>query len=163
MIGFNSIYSHDFYGIHINNSPGNYIVSNRIAGNGIQNDSAGVRVENSSGTGDASDTNLIWSNQIFNNYGKGIQLVGDANNYILRPVILSASCSLVTGTACPGCWVQVFSDLYDEGRYYEGLATADGSGHFALSIQAVSHNITAVAIDGPDSACFRLALPILVK
>jgi len=171
-IGNNYIFNQGFYGIHINNSPNNAIIANTVAGNGALGESAGVRVENSSGTGDASDTNLIWSNQIFNNYGKGIQLVGDANNYILRPVILSASCSLVTGTACPGCWVQVFSDLYDEGRYYEGLATADGSGHFALSIQAVSHNITAVAIDGPGnssefslpySACFRLALPILVK
>jgi len=171
-IGNNYIFNQGFYGIHINNSPNNAIIANTVAGNGALGESAGVRVENSSGTGDASDTNLIWSNQIFNNYGKGIQLVGDANNYILRPVILSASCSLVTGTACPGCWVQVFSDLYDEGRYYEGLATADGSGHFALSIQAVSHNITAVAIDGPGNssefslpftACFRLALPILVK
>ncbi|HOE35157.1 MAG: hypothetical protein GX415_01595 [Chloroflexi bacterium] len=172
MIGFNSIYSHDFYGIHINNSPGNYIVSNRIAGNGIQNDSAGVRVENSSGTGEASDNNLIWSNQIFNNHGKGIQLVGDANNNIASPVILSASCSLVSGTACPGCWVQVFSDLYEEGRSYEALTTADGSGHFSAAINAEWPNITAVAIDGPGnssefslpaSACFRLFLPALMK
>ena len=172
VIGNNNIYSQGFYGIHINNSPGNAIVSNRIAGNGVLEDSAGVRVENSSGTSDTSDDNLLWSNQIFNNYGKGIQLVGDANNYISRPVILSASCSQVSGTACPGCWVQVFSDLYDEGRSYEGLTTADGSGHFSVAINAEWQNITAVAIDGPGNssefslpytACFRLSLPLLMK
>lgn len=172
VIGNNNIYSQGFYGIHINNSPGNAIVSNRVAGNGVLEDSAGVRVENSSGTSDTSDYNLLWSNQIFNNYGKGIQLVGDANNYISRPVILSASCSQVSGTACPGCWVQVFSDLYDEGRSYEGLTTADGSGHFSVAINAEWQNITAVAIDGPGNssefslpytACFRLSLPLLMK
>jgi len=172
VIGNNSIYSQSFYGIHINNSPGNSVVANRIAGNGNVSNSAGVRVENSSGSGDASDNNLLWSNQIFNNFGEGIQLVGDANNNISRPVILSASCSQASGTACAGCWVQVFSDKFDEGRYYEGVTTANASGSFSLAINAVESNITAVAIDGPGNssefslpvtACFRLSLPILMK
>lgn len=172
VIGNNSIYSQGFYGIHINNSPGNAIVSNRVAGNGVLGNSAGVRVENSSGISDTTDYNLLWSNQIFNNYGKGIQLVGDANNNISRPIILSASCSQVSGTACPDCWVQVFSDLYDEGRYYDGLTTADGSGHFSVAIHATGQIITAVAIDVPGNssefslaytACFRVSLPILMK
>jgi len=171
IIGNNFVYTHEFYGIHINNSPDNIIMWNTIAGNGSNGTRAGVRIENSSGTSNVSDRNLIWANHIYNNFGKGIQLVGDANNEIDPPHIATASCTLVTGTACPGCWVQVFSDNYDQGRYYEGVALAD-AGAFSVPINAVGKNLTAVAIDPSENSsefslaytgCFRLSLPIVMK
>jgi len=60
VIGNNFIYNQGYYGIHINNSVGNALVANTIAGNGGLGDCAGVRIENSSGTEGAADINLIW-------------------------------------------------------------------------------------------------------
>lgn len=129
-IGFNHIFSNGYYGIHINNSPSNTIYSNTIEGNGQTQTSAGVRIEKSSGDGTA-DFNYIWLNQIRNNTGKGIQLVGGANEGIAAPVISSASCTDVSGTACPNCWVQIFSDEDDEGWILEGFMRASSSGVFS--------------------------------
>lgn len=172
IIGKNYIYNHGFYGVHINNSVQNSLVANTIAGNGMAESSAGVRIENSSGSPGAADFNLLWSNSIRNNLGKGIQLVGGANNGIAAPVITSASCTSVSGTACPGCWVQVFSDDYDEGRVPEGTAVANASGVFTLAGSFTGPNLTAVAVDGPGNSsefslpvlgCVRNWLPILMK
>ncbi|HPS33132.1 MAG TPA: right-handed parallel beta-helix repeat-containing protein [Anaerolineaceae bacterium] len=172
VIGNNFIYNQEFYGIHINNSVSNALVANTIAGNGGIGDCAGVRIENSSGTEGAADINLIWDNSIRNNHGKGIQLVGGANNGIAAPVITSASCKNVLGIACPGCWVQVFSDDYDEGRVLEGVAVANSFGVFSLSSSFTGPHLTAVAVDGPGNSsefslpalgCFRHWLPILMK
>lgn len=174
-IGNNFIYNQGYYGIHINNSVGNELVANTIAGNGALGDSAGVRIENSSGTEDAADFNLIWDNSIRNNLGKGIELVGDANNEIVAPLITNANCISVLGTACPGCLVQVFSDEYDEGRVLEGVASANSYGVFSLfslSSSFTGPNLTAVAVDNlgnssefslPKLACVRNWLPILMK
>ena len=172
IIGNNFIYTHGFYGVHINNSVANALVANTIAGNGTAGSSAGVRIENSSGSPGAADRNLIWNNSIRNNHGKGIDLVGDANNGIAAPVITSANCASVSGTTCPGCWVQVFSDEYDEGRVLEGTVVANGSGAFTLAGSFSGPNLTAVAVDGPGNssefslpkfACVRNWLPILMK
>jgi len=99
-------------------------------------------------------------------------LVGGANNGIAAPIITSASCTSVSGTACPGCWVQVFSDDYDEGRVPEGTAVANASGAFTLAGSFTGPNLTAVAVDGPGNSsefslpvlgCVRNWLPILMK
>lgn len=170
-IGLNHIFSNGYYGIHINNSPSNTIHSNTIEGNGQAQTSAGVRIEKSSGDGTA-DFNYIWLNQIRNNTGKGIQLVGGANEGIAAPVISSASCTDVSGTACPNCWVQIFSDEDDEGWILEGFMRASSSGVFSYLKNFTGPHMTAVAVNSSGSSsefslpaygCVRNWLPILMK
>lgn len=170
-IGLNHIFSNGYYGIHINNSPSNTIYSNTIEGNGQTQTSAGVRIEKSSGDGTA-DFNYIWLNQIRNNTGKGIQLVGGANEGIAAPVISSASCTKVSGTACPNCYVQIFSDEDDEGWILETFLMASSSGAFSFSAHLTGPHITAVAVNSSGSSsefslpaygCVRNWLPILMK
>jgi CSLREA domain-containing protein len=104
-------------------------------------------------TGDDSDTNLISRNSIYDNTDLGIDLgddgvtcdaVGDGPNDLTHcPVITSATTSVVSGTACPDCTVEVFvadpdPSGYGEGKTFVGAADADGSGNFSVSVSGVN-------------------------
>ena len=126
-------------GIHVVNSPFNQINLNEIAYNG-----SGVKIE-----GWFSFSNPITFNSIYSNGGKGIELVDGGNIMLASPVISSVKFGHVAGTACAGCLVQIFSDLGDEGRVYEGLTWADATtGNFAIDANCVGWTITATATDG---------------
>jgi len=58
--------------------------------------------------------------------------------------VLSAS---VSGTTCPECIVEVFSDAEDEGRVYEGYAIADGNGNWTWTGSPSGPYVTATATD----------------
>jgi hypothetical protein len=60
-----------------------------------------------------------------------------------------ATSSSITGTACAGCTVEIFSDAEDEGRIFEGTAVADASGNFTFTRAGLltGPNITATATD----------------
>ena len=130
------------YGIHIVNSPGNLIASNRVHHNGISGGNAGVRVENPS-----SINNFISLNSITQNGGLGIQLFNGGNASQPAPTITGGSCTTaVSGTACPGCIVEIFSDGADEGRFFEASVTADAStGTFSWAGLPAGPNLTATA------------------
>jgi hypothetical protein len=130
------------YGVHIINSPGNLVASNRIHHNGAGGGNAGVRVENAS-----SINNFISLNSITENSGLGIELINGGNAGLPAPTISNGSCnSPVTGTACPGCVVEIFSDGADEGRFFEGSVNADAStGAFSWSGTPAGPNLTATA------------------
>jgi hypothetical protein len=52
---------------------------------------------------------------------------------LASPVITFVTSTGVSGIACPGCTVEVFSDADREGRSYEGTTVADASGLFTLA------------------------------
>ena len=137
--------------------PDNYIVFNG-------DDGVGVDTPTALG-------NTITQNTIAANGGMGIHLTNGAHNSIAAPVVSSAPKGPgdITGTACPGCTVEVFLNTDDdgEGMGYLGSAVADGGGDFALTVPYVSYPyLTATATDATDgtsefSEVFTAEIPVL--
>lgn len=171
-IANNYILYNNYFGVNILNSPDNNIIENKIIGNGEIDNSSGVQIEDS-----ASDRNLVMYNSITNNFGKGIELVDEANNKISAPTILSASCTIVIGTtaSCSGCTVQLFSDDDDEGFILEGTVNTTEGGNFGWSGFLHGPNVTAIVTDADGNtsefslpkvnACIRKLqyLPLIMK
>jgi hypothetical protein len=115
----------------------------------------GNTIANNAGDGvwvNASSTlsNTISHNSIHSNAGKGIELTDGGNRELAPPVITQLiSYDIVSGTACAGCSVEIFSDDAEEGRIYEGTTAADGSGQFGFSKPGgfTGPNVTATATD----------------
>jgi len=139
-----------YYGINIVNSAETSVKGNEIAYNGsyggMNEAQAGVLID-----GGVSINNMISGNSIHDNDGPGIKLINNANHNLAAPVITSASCNQVTGTACANCWIEIYSDYADEGRRYEGHFTTPPSGVITLNGLLAGPNITALAI-GPGTS-----------
>jgi parallel beta-helix repeat protein len=126
---------------------------NLVEGNLIVHNAQGVMIQSQDGT--RVDRNTLRRNRIYDSTGSdigggmivedGISLLGGANGGILPPIVLAANpaTGAANGTACAGCTVEVFSDADDEGRWYEGTATANASGVWAV---AVGHAFTGPAV-----------------
>ena len=104
---------------------------------------AGVSVSGYSG-------NTIRQNLIYDDQGGGIVLSNGANAGISPPVITSVSATGVSGAACPGCEVEIFSDSDGQGRIFEGSTFAAVSGAFQFNEGNLltGPNVTATATDG---------------
>jgi hypothetical protein len=96
---------------------------------------------------DSTFSNTITQNSITNHDGAGILNEEGANGALAPPVITGVAPTDVSGTACPGCVVEIFSDPSDEGAVYEGTTVADGSGYFVWSGTAAGPVVTATATD----------------
>jgi hypothetical protein len=86
---------------------------------------------------------------------EGIHLTNGANNAIQPPVIDTTTHDpyLVSGTACPGCLVEIFQNIDDdgEGRLFLGDTAAHiVSGDFSLALPFVFPYLTATATDSSD-------------
>ncbi len=108
-------------------------------------------------------SNTIRRNSIYGNSSSGIHLVNGGNNLLATPIITHVLLDSVSGTACPGCIVEVFSDEEDEGQVYEGSTIADTLGAFAFSKGSplTGPYITATATDS-DGNTSEFALPVSV-
>ena len=104
------------------------------------NNEAGVEVWECAG-------NTIRRNAIYANAHAGIYLAGGGNNMLAAPIIASVSPSSVSGTACPDCIVEIFSDEEDEGKVYEGYAIADANGDWTWNGCPEGPCVTATATD----------------
>ncbi len=92
-------------------------------------------------------SNTLSQNSIYDNGGKGIALNNGGNANLAAPVISMAASTGAYGTACAGCWVELFSDAADEGKVYEAIAMTDGSGRWGYVGALAGPNLTATAID----------------
>jgi hypothetical protein len=138
-------WGNQYYGIHVVNSPGNQIASNRIHNNGVHAGEAGVRIQDT-----GSVNNFITLNSITSNGGLGIELFNGANFSQPAPLITGGSCtSTISGVAFPGSIVEIFSDGADEGRFFEASVTADGTtGAFSWNGSPAGPNLTATSSSG---------------
>jgi len=126
-----------FQNISINGASHTIVQRNLVA-----NSSSGVTIQDGA-------FNTIRQNLIYGNLGGGIVLSDGANAGISPPVISAASSTSVSGTACAGCVVEVFSDSHNEGQIFEGSTIAGASGAFVLNEgnPLTGPNITATATD----------------
>ena len=123
---------------------------NVIAQSGI----VGVLVE-----GIATIHNTIRGNSIYSNANEGIFLEEEGNDNLPAPIL--ASVSPVSGTACPDCVVDIYSDSADEGRIYEGSTIADADGRFAFERTPAGPVITATATDDQgNTSLFSAPQPV---
>ncbi|MBN2147501.1 MAG: right-handed parallel beta-helix repeat-containing protein [Anaerolineales bacterium] len=128
----------DFGAHHNTIGPGNMIANN---------DFSGIYVDDDTCLG-----NIFTQNRIYENVLLGIELIEGAHGGIQPPVIITTTFSPieVTGTACPGCTVEVFGNSTDdgEGEVYLGSAVADGDGNFSVPLATLTYPyLTATATD----------------
>ena len=112
--------------------------------------------------GNTTLTNTLTRNAIWANTGAGIDTANGGNAELAPPLVMAASSAgVITGTACAGCTVEVFCDDVDEGRVYEGTATADGVGLFGLTVAGglAGPYVTATATD-PAGNTSEFSAPI---
>jgi hypothetical protein len=110
--------------------------------------------------------NTLRQNLICDNRGGGIVLKDGGNNGASPPVISSFSATGASGTACPGCEVEVFSDSDGEGQVFEGSTFADASGAFRFDKGSflIGSNITATATDtSGNTSAFSSAVSTVGK
>lgn len=118
-----------------NNASNNCFVKNTIFKN-----SAGITVMKSFG-------NTLRANSISKNSSFGIETRDGGNLLLQAPIISQAISGSVTGTACPDCIIEVFSDISNQGLTYEGFALADSSGAFTFTGDLSGPYITTTATD----------------
>jgi hypothetical protein len=106
------------------------------------------------------DRNTFRRNSLYGNRAGLALFCADATACLAVPVLLSVSTTSVSGTACPACEVEVFSDAGSQGRYFEasGIANAQGAFSIALSTPPRGPNVTATATD-PDGNTSQFSNP----
>jgi len=111
----------------------------------------------------AGSFNIIRRNSIHSNGERGIVLTDGGNQMLPAPVILTVIETSVSGTACPGCTVEIFSDAEDEGRVYEGSAVANAAGLFTFTQPTglTGPYVTATATDS-DGNTSEFSTPSIV-
>ena len=175
----NKIASSGTHGVFLTASDLNTIANNRIgewAGVALSNRSDGVRltdgssyntigpsntIRNSGGDGIYledldTDHNTITANSVSANHGRAINLNGGfmrANGDILPPIVAVTEADHVSGSACGGCRVEVFSSGDDEAEAYHGATTAapDGGWRWNGATTLAEVRATATDADGNTS------------
>jgi hypothetical protein len=119
---------------------GNLVAGNVLAGNC----GSGIQMWSSNAIHNRVSQNSIYSNT------QGIVLSSGANEGMFPPLFTAVTATGAEGIAVPGATVEVFSDDGDEGRWFQGPTTADGSGHFTLTLPGplTGTNVTGTATDG---------------
>jgi hypothetical protein len=126
-------------GVFLSDGANGNSIGGTIAGDGnviAFNGSDGVEV-NGAATG-----NPIRGNSIHDNGIQEILLINGGNGGQAAPTIQYATANGVAGTACANCIVDVFSDGGPDAEFYEGSATANGSGLFTLFTSIAGPNVT---------------------
>lgn len=128
--------------------------NNCLVKNSITKNSQGITIVQAVG-------NTLRANSISANTAFGIELRDGGNLGLNAPVINQVNGGTVSGTACAGCLVEVFSDAANQGQTYEGYTVADTSGNFIFSGELTGPNITATATDSAgNTSQFSKAMPV---
>ncbi|MBK8051285.1 MAG: right-handed parallel beta-helix repeat-containing protein [Anaerolineales bacterium] len=130
------------------------------AGNRIANNLAsGVSIH-----GAATLSNTISHTAIWDNGGQGIDLADGGNVELAAPTVeKSTAGEFVTGSACAGCRVELFSDKGTQGRVYEGATTAGADGQFTFvhATTLAGPYVTGTATDGAGNTSeFSIRAPV---
>ena len=89
--------------------------------------------------------NTIRGNSIYSNNAEGIKNMDGGNRELEPPTWVGRSPA--TGSACPKCTVDIYSDAGDQGKVYEGSTVAEADGSFTFKDSLSGPNATATATD----------------
>lgn len=154
-VEFNDLEGNTYSGIQINDLTRGTVIGpdNIIAYSGAPS----IDISTGATKGTTITRNLIYGDEII------LRMVPPTSNFTPAPVILSYDpAGMVSGIACPGCEVEIFSG---EGRwveFYEGsvIAESDGSFTFIVSGPFSGSNIKANATSSQGSTSqFSLPTP----
>ncbi len=123
------------------------------------NQEQGVRVDGTHGAARIS----INRNSIHSNRDGGILLSFGGNAAKTAPIIAQHTSTQVSGSACPGCSVEVYSDGANQGRLFEGATVADSAGAWSVTSVTPLHGpyITATNTDGlGNTSAFSIAVQL---
>jgi hypothetical protein len=143
-------------GIQLFQGPDDSLVEANVVGN---NRGCGILV-----SGPGAERNRLSANRVTANR-RGICLGSGVNGGLRAPSVESATRGQVTGTACPGCRVEVFSDPNDQAAVYEGFVTADDQGRFTFQAESgpvTGPNVTTTATDSNGNTS-SLSEPVAVS
>jgi CSLREA domain-containing protein len=126
-------------GIRFFNESHDHLVQHNLV---AYNSQYGVVVDG--GFGDAEGI-TISENSIHSNGLIGIRLQSGGNDGIPSPIITGVGPA--SGTACPSCKIEVFSDDSNEGRIFEGSTNADVLGNWSFPGSLTGPRVTATATD----------------
>lgn len=133
----------------VNAGEPNLIASNTLAGVSL--------------SGPLATGSTILRNAIFNNGGKGIELLNNANSGAVAPVF-SVGAGNLTFSAPNGVQVEFFADTDDEGREYLGTFTGTGSPVIIPEVQLAPNagkKVTATSSTVPTGTSeFSIAVPL---
>jgi len=143
------------YGINLMNASLNTIGPDNIVSHNVGN---GIEVFNPD-----SVHNTITQNSVHDNSKEGIDLMDGGNEELAAPLItdFDLSAGTASGFACSDCTVEIFSDSSDEGEDFEGWATTNDAGFFALDkpTSLTGPHLTSTATD-TDGNTSEFSLPI---
>lgn len=91
--------------------------------------------------------NTLRANAIAGEWTSAIELTDGGNLMLEPPVINQAKEDRVTGTSCPSCRVEIFSNTDVQNLTYEGFTTADINGNFSYTGELTGPSVTATATD----------------
>lgn len=142
-------------------SYGQTIEANTIAGNGSAAAPYGVKID-----GSGSRYNALLQNLVYSNYGSGIKLLGNANEGISPPEIVTAEAytlsgrTFISGLARPGSHVEIFEVETTEalsagqGKYFLGSTEANTSGEWLTYVpfNTQGRKICAVQTDSKKNS-----------
>lgn len=101
--------------------------------------------------------NTITQNSVYDNDHMGIELWSGGNKELAAPLVFDFDLNTgsIAGTACFSCTVEIFSDIDNEGKHYEGRTIASSLGAFVFDKEALFTGpyltVTATDIDGNTS------------
>lgn len=154
-VGFNEFVGNTYSAIQINdNTQGNVIGPDNIIA-----DSGAPSIDISTGAtkGTTITRNLIYGEETI------LRMVPPTENFTTAPVILMVDpVGTVSGIACPGCEVEIFSGESRWAEFYEGSVTAgpDGNFTFIASVPFSGENLKATATSSTGSTSqFSVAMP----
>jgi CSLREA domain-containing protein len=135
-------------GVRVFNASNNNMIGGQASGEAnliAFNDGYGVEIDGHYG----AIGNTISRNRIHDNTDGGILLSSGGNAGMVAPEILTATVTIVSGTTCTACSIEVFSDEDGEGAIYEGTTMADSSGIWSFEKLGgfIGPNITTTATD----------------
>ncbi len=157
-------YDNVIRGLQILNFPENGVVITGGAKNNIIGENNVISCNGGNGIyieGNGTTSNTIRSNSIHCNSKSGIRLENGGNNLLSAPIITDVLSFSVSGTTCPDCTVEVFSDEADQGKVYEGNTIAGSSGTWTWTGNLNGPRITATATDSEDNTS-EFSIPGLI-
>jgi parallel beta-helix repeat protein len=145
IVGTNIVQANGIHGIYLTNATtGTQVRNNILSGNFGQ----GIRAN-----GTDTKHNRWHANSVFGNALGGIVTTSGANDAVIPPSIqskkLTSQTCEVRGQAMPNATVEIYSDWFGQGQFFEGQTTTDATGNFVFFVErpCIGSKVNALVTD----------------